>query len=186
MSPIGPSRRTRACGADAARRAASARSPRYSVRTSAPTIGTRPNRTRRPSRTSPRATARIPAAARSRTNGSAAERSRRRTIEVVGGGSSSLARRPPAALRLGRGEAHRGIDAERLADPRYGQRVGPVHSGKAIGIGGLSSRVVGAGRSSRIAASVWARSGKAGRPAGAFAGGPSVTSGLPLRRPSAA
>ena len=48
-----PSRRTRARGADASRSASSARSPRYSVTTSAPTIGMSPARTSEPSRTSP-------------------------------------------------------------------------------------------------------------------------------------
>ena len=67
-----PSRRTRAVGAEAARSASRARSPRYSVTTSAPTIGTRPTRTSRPSRTSPRTTAPRPAASSSRTNGSVA------------------------------------------------------------------------------------------------------------------
>ena len=49
-----PSRRTRRSGPLASRSASSARSPRYSVTTSAPTIGRSASRTSRPSRTSPR------------------------------------------------------------------------------------------------------------------------------------
>ena len=52
-SRIVPSRRTRLIGALASRSASSARSPRYSVKTSAPTIGASASRTSTPSRTSP-------------------------------------------------------------------------------------------------------------------------------------
>ena len=70
ISSTAPSRRTRAMGAAAARSASSARSARYSVMTSAPTIGPIISSTNAPSRTSPSATASTPATNSSRMNGS--------------------------------------------------------------------------------------------------------------------
>ena len=67
-----PSRRTAAGGAAAVRSSSRARSPRYAVTTSAPTIGTSPRSTSSPSRTSPRSTARAPATASRTTKGSVA------------------------------------------------------------------------------------------------------------------
>ena len=92
-----PSRRTRATGAEALRSVSSARSPRYPVTTSAPTIGNRPSSTRTPSRVSPTRMARIPATASRRTNGSMTAW---KTIRQTGSGlnaSSSL--EPSAATR---------------------------------------------------------------------------------------
>ena len=99
VSTASPSRRTRAVGADASRNASSARSPRYSVTTSAATIGISASRTRSPSRISPRAMARTPAAMSRITNGSVAASRMSRPGEVVGGASSSFAPATSARCR---------------------------------------------------------------------------------------
>ena len=102
-----PARRNRAVGALAARSASSARSPRYSVMTSAPMIGNSAIRTSRPSRTSPSATASTPATMSRTTNGSVAaskmsfgqRRPRRRARDRSGRTRARGGRPPPATAR---------------------------------------------------------------------------------------
>ena len=142
-SSTDPSRRTRAVGALASRSASNARSPRYSVMTSAATIGMRASSTSTPSRTSPRATARMPATMRRMTNGSVMA-SRTSRGRVRAGRRLQLVRaglQPPSRRLTGR-QAHGPIDAEGRGDlvPGARIRIGDRIENDGLAVAGRGSR----------------------------------------------